>query len=153
MNKTRGFTLIELMVAISIVAILAIIGLVIFGSIQQSSRDSKRKADVQAIGNALEVQRIKQNLDTYPQLTSSFFATDKIPTDPSTRSYCISSVTSGSPTAAIATPWTSADCTAGGAAIAGYSLVSSSTPVASAIAYRVCTSLEGGSVYCVTNQQ
>jgi prepilin-type N-terminal cleavage/methylation domain-containing protein len=49
----RGFTLIELMVAISIVAILAAIGMVMYGSAQATARDAKRKGDLEDIKKAM----------------------------------------------------------------------------------------------------
>ena len=52
MNKT-GFTLIELMVAISIVAILATIGMMMFSSAQGTARDAKRKGDIEDIKKAM----------------------------------------------------------------------------------------------------
>lgn len=48
-----GFTLIELMVAISIVAILSTIGMVMFSSAQGTARDAKRKGDLEDIKKAL----------------------------------------------------------------------------------------------------
>lgn len=49
-----GFTLIELMVAMTIVAVLATIGLVIYSSTQKSGRMSKRIGDLKGISTALE---------------------------------------------------------------------------------------------------
>jgi len=56
MNK-RGFTLIELLVVISIVGIL--VGLSIFGlqGARESSRDAKRKSDLELIRSGLEIYR------------------------------------------------------------------------------------------------
>lgn len=54
MRNTKGFTLIELMVAISIVAVLATIGLTLFGNAQKTGRDGKRRADIDAIATNLE---------------------------------------------------------------------------------------------------
>lgn len=58
-NSKQGFTLIELMVAIAIVAILATIGIVAFGEIQKSARDSKRKSDLEDIRKALYLYKSK----------------------------------------------------------------------------------------------
>ncbi len=57
MKTERGFTLIELMVVISIIAILSMIGLTMYSSAQKASRDGKRRADIQAIQTALEEYR------------------------------------------------------------------------------------------------
>jgi len=50
-----GFTMIELLIVIVILAILTTIGLGSFASSQIKSRDSRRKADLQNIAKALEV--------------------------------------------------------------------------------------------------
>lgn len=55
-NNTAGFTLIELLVVVSIIVILAVIGLAIFGGLQGRARDAKRKGDVDAIVKAYEIK-------------------------------------------------------------------------------------------------
>ncbi len=52
-NK-NGFTLIELMVAISIIAIISVIGAALFGQAQKNARDGKRINEIGQIQNALE---------------------------------------------------------------------------------------------------
>lgn len=63
-SKKLGFTLIELMVVISILAILVAIGVTSYSIIRKNSRDSIRKADLHTIQNALE-QYYGKN-ETYP---------------------------------------------------------------------------------------
>lgn len=53
----QGFTLIELMVAISIVAILSTVGMTFYGSAQKAARDAKRKQDLRSVSTALEIYR------------------------------------------------------------------------------------------------
>lgn len=53
-QEKAGFTLVELMVVISIIAILATVGLTVYTSAQIAARDSKRVQDVQQIQRALE---------------------------------------------------------------------------------------------------
>lgn len=53
-EKEKGFTLVELMVAISIVAVLATIGFSLFQSTQATARDARRRSDVAAMTSALE---------------------------------------------------------------------------------------------------
>ena len=58
----KGFTLIELLVVISIIGIL--LGLSVFGlqGARQSSRDAKRKADLETIRSGLEIFKADCNL-------------------------------------------------------------------------------------------
>lgn len=69
-NK-KGFTLIELMVAISIIAILSTIGIVSFTQAQRVSRDTKRKQDLRSIQSALELYRITNG--SYPALADTWY--------------------------------------------------------------------------------
>lgn len=58
MQKTKNkkaFTLIELLVVMAIIAILSGLGLMGFGTVQQKSRDSRRKQDLANISKALDV--------------------------------------------------------------------------------------------------
>jgi len=55
MKKQKGFTLLELLVVMAIMALLAGLGLRTFGSVQQKSRDGRRKQDLQSISKALEI--------------------------------------------------------------------------------------------------
>ncbi len=67
--KEKGFTLIELLVVISIIGIL--VGLSIFGlqSARESSRDARRKADLELIRSGLEIY--KADCGVYPAVLSS----------------------------------------------------------------------------------
>lgn len=80
---SKGFTLIELMVVVTIIAFLSVIGIVAFGNAQKQARDGRRRGDIDAIAVALEAQR-NQLTGVYPLLTDSMFAKNVKPKDPST---------------------------------------------------------------------
>lgn len=63
-NTKKGFTLVELLVVISIIGVLASIGLVSFRSAQFRSRDAQRKSDFKQLSNALEL--FYSDYGTYP---------------------------------------------------------------------------------------
>lgn len=130
-NNPQGFTLIELLVVISIIAILSVIGVTIFVGAQKNARDSKRRADIDAISNALEVHHnnsANENCNnagagTYCAPQDNWFAGGKEPTDPQTG--------------------------------AKYSYTPN-PPVDGMTTYKVCASLEadnGATPYCKSNQQ
>lgn len=68
MKKTiTGFTIVELLIVIVVIAILASISIVAYTGVQQKARDSKRKSDVAQIGKALQLYAT----DNGPMYTSS----------------------------------------------------------------------------------
>ena len=66
-NKTKGFTIVELLIVIVVIGILATLVLVTFTGIQQKARDSKRKTDLGAVQATLETYYSSNN--TYPTKT------------------------------------------------------------------------------------
>jgi prepilin-type N-terminal cleavage/methylation domain-containing protein len=68
-NSKKGFTLIELMVSIAIIAVLAAVGLVVYTTAQKSGRISKRVQDLKAIQTALEL--FKTTNGFYPNVTAA----------------------------------------------------------------------------------
>ncbi len=57
MKSKKGFTLIEVLVAATIIAILTAIGIVSYTSINRRSRDTRRKSDLEQLRSALEIYR------------------------------------------------------------------------------------------------
>ncbi len=66
-GQKNGFTIVELLIVILVIAILATIGIVAYNGIQQRARDSKRASDAKSIIKALEAYRAVN--DTFPQET------------------------------------------------------------------------------------
>ena len=87
-KKNNGFTLFELLVSISIIAILTAVAVVSFGGMNKKTRDARRISDVEKIRVALE--SAKQIGGTYPvsvaNLVSSGFL-DKTPVGPKNDAY------------------------------------------------------------------
>jgi len=60
----RGFTIVELLIVIVVIAILAAISLVTYNGVQQRARDSQRKSDISAIQKVLALYYIDK--EGYP---------------------------------------------------------------------------------------
>lgn len=71
MKKRQGFTLVELMVTVSIIAILIAIGIASYSSVNKRSRDTKRKSDIEQIRSGLEMYRAQNG--SYPSPGSGSF--------------------------------------------------------------------------------
>lgn len=84
--RKNGFTLFELLVSISIIAILTAVAVVSFGGVNKKARDSRRIADLGKIRIALEGHRQANGIypvDLNTLVTESFLQT--VPLDPKTR--------------------------------------------------------------------
>lgn len=69
-DHSSGFTLLELMVAISVIGILSLIGVTSFVPSLQKGRDARRQGDLRSIQNALEQCFSLTAAQTYPALTA-----------------------------------------------------------------------------------
>lgn len=63
-TKRHGFSMIELIVVVTIIAVLTTIGVVVYTSAQRRARDGKRRADLEQIRSALVLYRTDNG--TYP---------------------------------------------------------------------------------------
>ena len=91
----QGFTLVELLVTLSIMALIMGASLVAFNSSRAVARDGRRKADLEAVRSALELYR--SDVGAYPAnltlLSPNYIST--IPADPvATQSYVYTPVCS-----------------------------------------------------------
>ncbi|HLC94551.1 MAG TPA: type II secretion system protein [Patescibacteria group bacterium] len=97
-QKTRGFTLLEILIVASIIMLLAVAGVVSYSSLNRSSRDARRKSDIEQMRAAFEQWR--SDYGSYPSVTVDCSVTSglvsgsitylaTIPKDPqcTTRSY------------------------------------------------------------------
>ena len=57
-NKKAGFTIVELLIVIVVIAILAAISIVAYNGIQQRSRDNIRKQDLSQLSKALQLYSV-----------------------------------------------------------------------------------------------
>ncbi len=67
-NRQNGFTLLELLVTATIIAVLTVIGVVSYSAVNKRSRDVKRKSDLEQIRSALEMFR--SDYASYPSVGS-----------------------------------------------------------------------------------
>ncbi len=70
-SRIHGFTLIEIMISMSIISILIALSLTAYAAAKKSSRDGKRKADIEQIRAALEMYRADDVNGRYPSSLSS----------------------------------------------------------------------------------
>lgn len=57
MKTGRGFTLIELMVVVTIIAILSVVGISLYTTAQKNARDGIRRAEISSLGKSIETSR------------------------------------------------------------------------------------------------
>lgn len=165
---SKGFTLIELMVVIAIIAILSMVGLGVFNGAQGSARDSRRLAEIDALSKNIESTRDPvSGIYIYNStLMEKDYNTNGGLADPGSYIYCqAGSSTSTPPADAVytAATWTSSACptgyaTIGGTGGTGSTTVNSVTGVtndltdASIKGWKVCAYFERSSkVFCKSN--
>ena len=160
-SKERGFTLIELLVTIAIISVISVIAVALLGNVQADARDSKRKAELEALSNALEVNKTSGG-GTYNPLLANQLAGGVFPgggaeaLDPQGYPYCIkASTTTIPPTNSVigAGVWASGTTACGEAT---YLKISGTVPANTTVSWTLCTRLENKGtpqVFCRTNRQ
>jgi prepilin-type N-terminal cleavage/methylation domain-containing protein len=151
-TSSKGFSLIELLIVISIMAILAVVSVTVYSNVQKNARNSARRADVDSIIKAIETAKNPNN-STYGAIAidGAAFQSGSVPRDPSSdQVYCVSPTGAAtSAGAALTAAFTSCPTASGWVSINGTSY----TVPASATSVRVCASLEGGNPYCKVTVQ
>lgn len=84
-KETRGFTLIELIVVIALMALLAVVGLTNYQASLQNGRDSRRKLDLKSVASALQAY-YSDNLH-YPLFTGYIWLSNSAVTSVLTPNY------------------------------------------------------------------
>ena len=160
-NSHKGFTLIELLVVIAIIAVLAVMGFAAFSGLTGRGNDDRRRADLKAIADALEVR--KGTNTSYQTIFGTDFAAGVPPQEPSrtaanTPKYCY---TDGTASIANPTTWANnANCpsSAGGSGTGWMVINNATVPTVSAGAtfFKVCgldeTNVIGGLI-CFGSRQ
>ncbi len=87
MRRDSGYTLVELMVVITIITVLTLVAGVYYHDMQLNAQDANRLKDLTAIKQALEMYRNSNG--SYPSNISQFVPKylNAIPTDPGPSSY------------------------------------------------------------------
>lgn len=73
----RGFTLVELLVAISIIGVILSISFFGIQNARKSSRDAKRKSDLESVRSALEMY--KADTGKYPSTSGGMNLSSSLP--------------------------------------------------------------------------
>lgn len=130
-DKKSGFTLVELLVVVLIIAILATIGAAMYAQSYVKARDAKRRSDMVTIADAFELYYISNS--EYPVLVSTptqYYVNTVVPSDPKSNTdgtcktgsdYCY-------------------DCAKNGSSC-------------STTSFKICALLETGGTFCKGNRQ
>lgn len=65
-SRNRGFSLVELLIVISIIGFLATMGIVVYSGTMRDSRNARRRVELEKYRSALELFRSNQSSGSYP---------------------------------------------------------------------------------------
>ncbi|HCR81777.1 MAG: Pilus assembly protein [Candidatus Pacebacteria bacterium GW2011_GWB1_47_8] len=144
MKKYLGFSLLELLVVISIIGILVSIGTVAFTTAQKTGRDSRRRSDIKAMQDAFEQYRAENS--TYEACStmadynsgSGSLMPGGLPVDPRNSGDYVYNTANG--------------CTVSGYCVCAY-LESGTGNADLPVTPGTCSYNSGGDYYCLTNLQ
>ncbi len=150
----NGFTLVELMVVITVISILTTIAISTYSGIQARAKDTKRKGDIDAIAKAMEVNYNRVTPFQYSALCAispttndctQWFGGGNYPVDPK----------DGSTNGCAGNLCKYCDRTGSGhgLCVSASPKVAVGVPGGGALEFVVCANLEAGSYYCRSNQQ
>jgi len=88
MKSSQGFSLVELIIATTIMVVLSVVAMVSYSGTNRRARDSRRVADLQKLSMSLEM--IRQVGNTYPTSLGSLVSggyMESLPVDPKNYTY------------------------------------------------------------------
>ena len=96
-KNQKGFTLLEILVVISIIGILIVLGAAAFSVAQQKGRDARRRGDLKAMQNAFEQYYAASGDSEYDtcENMAAQFSTGSLPMDPKGGDYACLGTTTG----------------------------------------------------------
>lgn len=138
----KGFTFIEILVVVTIIALLSAVGAISYSQFTKQSRDAKRKADIEQIRAAVEMYR--SNNGQYPLNSQFTFTSCTAP----------GSVSDGTATYLSKAP-NDPKCTASTPSKYYYNALDSSdvtcTALTTCVKYILAVTLENGGTVCVAS--
>ena len=150
---SSGFTLIELMVVIAIIAILAVIGATVFAGAQGSARDGSRRSEISSLAKSIEASKdYASGSYTYTTADAGRDFPKGVPTDPSSGNvYCVDANTTTARPADATAKWTTA-CPTNYSPLATSLATGGELAAGTAKSFTICASLERAAApFCISS--